>query len=806
MFKNNFKTAWRNLFKNKFHTSINIAGLVVGFTIGIAILLVVYSQLSFDKFHAGNKRLFQAYVISNKPAGEEINSGFGFPAAPVFKAEASAIEKSTGILYGGSNAWYKEREVDVPVILVNEDFLSMFTFPVIKGNKYSPLKSLSDIVITETIAKKVFGDDDPIGKTIKASAGNGLQQMTVSAVLKDPPFNSSINFSALARIENRSDYARDKNNWDNQHHFVFVQLKEGATQEQAERELKEINKRHLAGWYTSLEKEGAKPDKRGDIFATRLLPMNEVHFTPKISNKGIGKAEIYTILGVGLLIILIACFNFININLANAFTRTKEIGIRKCLGAAKGKLFAQLWSESFIVCFIAFLLSIVLVNVLISVFASNGLISIPLSTMMWQPAFLALTVGLLLFVSLIAGGYPSLVMTKFRVVETLKGKVSLKKKSVLRNSLIVMQFVIACLMISCTFIVYSQFKHLQEADLGFNKDFVISVPLRHAETGRATIEKLRTKLAANPNVLSISGSNTNMGIGKDKSSSKSAIGFDYKGKQINTTITGIDYDYLKTLGIKPIQGRDFDRSFGTDTNQNVIITESVAKKFPEKNLLGQKIVVDSGSAPWHVVGIIPDFHLYSLHDELQPLTMIIRKDAGLSYCFIKTTGKNPVAIMEAIKREMKELEPGQEFKGSFIDENINNWYKQEQMMSILFSVAAGIAIVLSCMGLLAMVLLIIQQRVKEIGVRKVLGASVQNISVLISKDFLLLVLIAVLIATPLAWFVMNKWLQSFPYRIEIKLWMFAVVALGALAIALLTISVNTVKAAMQNPVKSLRTE
>jgi putative ABC transport system permease protein len=806
MLNSNFKIAWRNLTKNRFHTGINVAGLVVGFTIGIAILLVVYSQLSFDKLHANNKRLFQAYMIFNKPSGEEINSGFGFPAAPVFKAEVSAIEKSTGILYGGSNALYKDREVDVPVTLVDEDFLSMFTFPVIKGNKYSPLKSLSDIVITESIAKKIFGDEDPIGKVIKASAGNGLQQMTVSAVVKDVPFNSSVKFDALARIENRNDFARDKSNWDNQHHIVFVQLKEGATQQQAERELKEVNKKHLASWYTGLEKEGAKPDKRGDILATRLLPLNEVHFTPRISNKGIGKAEIYTILGIGLLIILIACFNFININLANAFTRTKEIGVRKCLGAAKGKLFAQLWSESFIVCCMAFLLSIVLVNVLISVFTSNGLISIPISTMMWQPAFLTSTIILLLFVSLIAGGYPSLVMTKFKVVETLKGKVSLKKKSMLRNSLIVIQFVIACVMISCTFIIYSQFKHLQQADIGLNKDFVISVPLRHAETGRDIIEKLRTRLASNPNVLSISGSNTNVGLGKDRSSSRTSIGFDYKGKQINTSIAGIDYDYLKTFGIKPIEGRDFDRSFGTDTNQNVIITEGLAKQFKEKNLLGQEVFVDSSAAPWHIVGIIPDFYLYSVRNELQPLALVIQKNAGLNYCFIKTTGKNPVATMEAIKKEMKELEPGQEFKGSFIDENINNWYKQEQMMSILFSVAAGIAIILSCMGLLAMVLLIIQQRVKEIGVRKVLGASVKNISLLISKDFLQLVFIAVLIATPLAWFAMNQWLQSFAYRIEIHLWMFGLVALAALIIALLTISVNTIKAAMQNPVKSLRTE
>ena len=807
MFKNNFKIAWRSLFKNKFYTSINIAGLVIGFTIGIAVLLFVYSQLSFDNFHANDKKLFQAYQAYYKQNGDEISSVYGFPAAPVFKAEVPAIEKASRYLYGGNNMWYKEKEMELPVMLVDEDFLSMFSFPVVKGNKNNPLSSLTDIVITEHNAKKIFGNEDPIGKSIKASAGNGLQAMVVSAVVKNFPMNSSIKFDALARIENRGDYARDKNNWSNQHHPVFVQLKDGATQQQAEMQLRQVNKKYGQETYIGLTKEGARPDKYGDVFATKLLPFRDIHFSPQIVGDGaIAKAQIYTMLAVGLLIILIASFNFININLANAFTRSKEIGVRKCLGAAKQKLFAQLWGESFLVCLIAFILSLLLVNILIHFINSIQKINMPFSTMMWQPGFLLLAVCLLLFVSLIAGGYPSYVMMKFKVVETLKGKVSLKRKSGLRNSLIVLQFVIACIMISCTFIIYQQFKHLQNADLGINKDFVISVPLYKADKGRETIEKLRTRLASNPNILSITGSSINIGLGRDRSSSKSTAGFDYKEKRISSNVAGVDYDYLKTFGIKIIEGRDFDKSFGTDTIFNVIVSASTAKQFGEKDLIGKTVFVDSTSPRWNIVGIFPDFHLYSMHDILEPLTLIMSKNDGLSYCFIKTTAQNAVATMEAIKKEMALLQPGKEFKGSFVDENINKWYEQERMMSILFSIAAGVAIVLSCMGLLAMVLLIIQQRVKEIGVRKVLGASVKNISILISKEFLLLVFIAVLIATPIAWLAMNKWLQGFPYRIEIEWWMFLVVTVLALVIALATISFNTVRAAMQNPVKSLRTE
>ncbi len=807
MIKNYLKIAWRNLFRNKFHSTINIAGLVIGFTIGITILLMVYSQLGFDKFHKNKTRLYQAYEAFNKQTGEEISAVFGFPAATVYKAEAQAIDKTSRFLFGGSVAFYNDKELEVPVMLVDEDFLSMFTFPVIKGNKANPLKNLTDIVITEFTAKKIFGTEDPVGKTIKASAGNGLQAMTVSAVVKDFPVNSSIKFDALARIENSSNYAADKNNWNNQNHPLYIQLKDGATQQQAENQLREINKKYLSEWYSSLQKEGAKPDKRGDIFATRLLPFKDIHFSPQISRSGtISRAQVFTVLSVGLFIILIACFNFININLSNAFTRSKEIGVRKCLGAAKGKLFTQLWGESFLVCLIAFMLSLGLVNIVIHLINSKVKLNMPLSSMMWQPQFLMLGVGLLLFVSLIAGGYPSWVMAKFKVVETLKGKVNLKRKSILRNSLIVMQFVIACIMISSTYIIYKQFKHLQQADLGINKDYIISVPLYKADKGRETIEKLRTRLASNPGILYVTGSSINIGLGKDKSSSKSTNGFDYKDKKITTNIASIDYDYLKTFGLKPIAGREFDRSFGTDTLFNVIVSESVAKQFNEKELVGQQILVDSAFPRWNIIGIFPDFHLYSMHEKIEPLTLVMDNHAGLNYCFIKVTSQNALSCMEAIKTEMALLEPGREFKGSFVDENINNWYAQERLMSVLFSIAAAIAVILSCMGLLAMVLLIIQQRVKEIGVRKVLGASVQHISILISKDFLILVFIAVLIATPIAWFAMNKWLQGFPYRIEIRWWMFALVAVVALLIALITISINTIRAAMQNPVKSLRTE
>jgi putative ABC transport system permease protein len=807
MFQGYFKIAWRNLFRNKLHTSINIGGLIIGFTIGIAILLVVYDQFCYDNFHTNYNRLFQAYQVFNNPGGETVTNEFGIAAAPAYRMEVPAIEKTTRILDGGNHVEYNGKDLQIPVALVDNDFLAMFSFPVKSGNSMNALESLTAAVITEEAAKTIFGNENPIGKSIKASIGDKMQILVVSAVLKNIT-GSSINFQVLARIENLPNYASANNDWNDKAPVVYIQLKDGATRATAERQLKETDKKYTPAWYTDMEKKGAKPDKYGDLFATRLLPLTDVHFSTRVNgHRAISYMQIFTLLTVGLFIILIACFNFVNISLANAFTRSGEIGVRKCLGASKWKLFGQLWSESLMVCVIAFIISLSLVNIFLYSIDGFEQMRTSLLSVIWRPGFILLATSLLLFVSLVAGGYPSWQMIRFKVVETLKGRVSLRRNSVLRASLIVTQFVIACVMISCTYIIYRQYQYLQSADLGLNKEYVVSIPLHQTDKGSETIQKLRARLSSNPHILSITGSNINMGRGSDHRTVKMTTDFYYKDNHIITNMASVDYDYLKTFGLRPIEGRDFDRSFGSDTMNSVIISASVAKQLHEKNLIGMTIGADSSNpGGWHVVGIFPDFHLYTMEEKLEPLTLTLDNRSPVNYCFVKTTSENSLDNLAAIKKEMALLEPGQDFTGSFVDENINNWYQGEKTMSVLFSIAATITIVLSCSGLLAMVLLIIQQRIKEIGVRKVLGASVQSISLLIAKGFVWLIMIAVLIATPISWFAMSKWLNDFPYRIGIHIWMFALVALIAFAISLLTISVNTIRAARQNPVKSLRTE
>ena len=804
MLQNYLKLAWRQLTKNKLHSSINIGGLIIGFTIGITILMVVYQQFNYDNFYTDQGRLYEAYQVFHHPAKTEFVNEFSMAQGPAYKAGAPGIEHTTRILDGGKHIQYKGRDLSIPVMLVDENLFSMFSFPILEGNTGNPLQNLNSIVLREDAAKQIFGNEDPIGKTIKA--GDQQMDLVVTAVTKEI-YNTTLNYMAFARIENLNGYTASSKEWGNRMLALYVELKKGVDRRQAEKQLIPIDRQNVPSWYDDIKKEGAKPDKYGDLWATRLLPIDQAHLSEDVNgHRATSSAELMTLMAVALFIILIACFNFVNISLAGAFTRSREIGVRKCMGARKWKLFIQLWGESLLICTIAFLFSLLLVRVMLTSISGLGFMRGPLSPVISQPGFIGLALGMLIVVSLLAGGYPAMMMARFRIVETLKGRLSLKRKSLLRSTLIVMQFVIACIMISGTFIAWQQYQYLQNADTGIDKNEIVSVPLHTSTNGRDEVAQLRILLASDPHIVSVTGSNINLGRGADHRTVKIGTDFEYKGRKINTMIVNVDYDYLRTLGVHPSAGRDFDKLYPSDTANRVVISESLVAQLGEKDPIGKYIGADSTSSGWKIVGVYPDFHMYSMADNQQAMMLTLDPHNSPSYAFIRFTGHDPLTAMSAIKKAMDVLEPGQDFNGSFVNDNINDWYSTEQTLSLLFVIAAVISIVLSCSGLLAMVLLIIEQRLKEIGVRKVLGASVRNISLLVSREFLWLVTLAVIIATPIAWFIMNKWLDASAYRIQIHIWVFLLVGLTALTLALLTIGFNTIRAARQNPVKALRSE
>ena len=806
MIKNYITIAFRNLLKSKTHSAINIFGLAVAFICSILLFLTAYFDFSFDNFHADKERIYKVYKFANKAVGEELSSSMAYPAAPTIKSDIQDVEFASRYQTGGTIINFNEKEHNTNISYVDNDFLNIFSFPILKGNKANPLAELGNVVITETAAKKVFNTEDPIGKLVKMKVSGEWKDLVVSAVVKEIPRNSSLSFDVLARIELRKEYTRGKDDWNWSNHAVYVKLSPNASQKSVEEKLRFITKKTQPIDEPFLKAQGFVTDAQGDYYGMRLLPLIEEHFNNAIgSGNTTSKTYLYTIMLIGFFIVAIACFNFINLNVARAFTRMKEVGVRKCLGANKSQIFTQIWGESLLICLIAFFIGILGATILLPEF--NKLMNARLNLSLFKEplTIVSLIVGMLL-VSLLAGGYPAWIVSKFNTATVLKGKISFKKSGIFRNALIVLQFTIACLLMICTVIAFQQFEYMRTKPLGFNQEAVISIPIYNYEKGQNLVHQFRMRAASQPSILSVTGSDVNIGIGKDGDISKSSSGFDFNGNSIFTNWMSVDYNFLKTMDIKLLEGRDFSADYAVDTLNSVVVTEGLAKQFKVKNPLGLAFYSDSSKPKNVIIGIVPDFHLYSLHQDLEPTMIHFTRNGWLGYILIKTTGKNPTQTMAMVENIYKEIEPTARFQGSFIDENTNRWYQKEKKLSQLLGISSGIAIMLSCLGLFAIALLMIEQRVKEIGVRKVLGASVANLTGLLSKDFLQLVVIAVLIASPLAWYAMHKWLQDFPYRITISAWIFVFTGIAALLIAFLTVGFQTVKAALMNPVKSLRTE
>ncbi len=809
MLRNYFKIAFRNLFKSKEYVAINVVGISVAICICLFLFLIAYLQLTFDSFHADSERIFQTYFVSNDPEGINKSSGMPLPLTPALKTEYPEVEAAARIVVGRKSlVEYKGKYFDKLVTLTDPDFMKVFSFPMLKGNRETTLRDLSSVVISENMAKTVFGNEDPMGKSIQIGSNRNQKQYIVTGIIRDAPYNSTIQYDALIRVENLAGYRSAKDNWHDNSHAVFIKTAPQVTQATLENRLKSFTKKYFPGEIETLTKKGAKPDERGDLFAVRLQKLANVHFDREISGgKGTPIALIYVLMGIGFFILLIACINFINLSIARSFTRAKEMGVRKSLGALKKQLFIQIWSESTIICFVGFGVGLLMAYLLLPEFNAQFNTRISLGYVL-QPGFIALLISLFVLVTLVAGGYPAWQMTRFNPVEVLKGKISLKRPGILRNSLIVVQFSMSCLLACATIIALQQVAHLRQQPLGFQKEQVISIPVGNHVNGRQVLQRMRNKLANDPAIVSVTGTGVNLGKGKDRVSSRSVVGFTYKGKQIETDWLLVDYDYLKTLNIKVAAGRDFDPAYPSDSVNRLVITESMAKAMGEKNPVGLFLGDDSDTTDTkpQIIGVVPDFHLYSLAAESKPITMHISNTETIHYVFVRVTPQNLANSMDRLKRVWKEVAPESEFMGTFLDKNVDEWYENEEMMSQVFSLAAVIAILLSCLGLFAVALLVIEQRTKEIGIRKVMGASLPNLLIVLSKDFVKLVVIALVITIPIAWFAMQKWLNNYSHRIEISMWVFVGVGLGAIAIALATVSFQTLKAALTNPINSLKTE
>lgn len=746
MLKNYLTIGWRNLMKDKTFTLMNVIGLSVAFVLVILLSMAVFSDLSYDRFHEHGNRIYQVYWDQQTPRGPEAGTTQSAPFAEALKTEVPGVDKITRFLEDEALAIYREKELNLDAVWVDGDFFEMFTFPVLNGNRNDPLQEKTSVVITQNTAEKLFGRTEVLGETINILIDGKEEPFTVTAITGNNESHNSLEFEIAIPFENHAGYSENKENWNSQYHDVYVALQNGVSHQRFERNTRAFVDLHYKEGIEDLKRDGAVADADGLFRQLKLLPLQDVHFTSyRKGYADVSRSVPYLILGVAMLILFIACVNFINMSIAKSGQRLREIGMRKTLGAQKKQLFFQFWSESLLVFLTSVGIGILLSFLLLNDFNTNFQLDVSLDmlTSPWAITGFSITV---LVITLLVGGYPALLLSRLGTIQSLKGKVETSGSNRVRNALMVLQFGIVILLISGTLVLWGQVEFMRNKDLGF----------------------------------------------------------DYKGRGIRTHGLIVDYDYLETLRLELVQGRAFYKNKAGDT-QAVVINESMAKELGEEDPLTARLPV-SDSFGYQVIGVVKDYHFQELSRPIEPLTFFLDRDRGLTYAYVKVGPVRMADSFDTVERTWKKIEPNAEFLGSFLDENVDRTFTREKMMATMITSGSIIAIALSCIGLFAMSLLIVAQRTKEIGVRKVLGASVSSITVLLTKDFLKLVLISFLIASPIAWWFLKEWLENYAYKVDLGVWFFLAAGLLASVIALLTVGTRTIKAAMQNPVKSLRTE
>lgn len=801
MFSNYLKIAWRNIWKSKQVSAVNIIGMSVAIAAALLLCFTVYREFSYDDFHVNKKDLYQLYYSESRVEKTSTHSSSPVPLAPAIKAEMPGVIATTRVANDAASIRVAGDAQDIGIHCVDTSFLSMFTFPAVSG---STRLGINDAIITAKTAARLFKKEDPVGKTVSIYQGQEWENFVVTAVLKDIPDNSSISFDVLIRLERSPYYSENKDHWSSSFLHTYVQLTPGATRERMEKRSKVLLEKYYAEGIENYKKSGAKADKYGGYMHIGFVPMKDVHLTDNGEPSNGRKMMLYMVLFIAVFLLFIASINFINLSMARAFTRAKEVGMRKMLGAAKIQLALQLSGEAMVLFFVSLVLGFGLAYLIMPSY--NAAFKYRLSfDILKDPGVITGITIVFLLISLLAGGYPAMVLARSKTLLVLKGKISTGRNNYFRNSLIVTQFVFSSLLICCTIIAWQQMDYLKSKPLGFNTHEVVSIPVGSEMNGQQMLERMRAKLAQQPGILSVSASGSNLGRGRDGSASYSIIGFSYKNQELQTNLQYVSYDYLKTMDIKLATGREFNPLM-SDSN-SIIINERMALQLGVKDIEGFILHFDEDGPEYRVIGIMKDYHFQSLHRKIEPLTLQLSTQADPpGYIFVKTAPGNLAASMQTIEGAWKASAPASAFLGSFVDENTNRQYNEDKVISKIFVSGAVITIIISCMGLFAIALITIGQRNKEIGIRKVLGAGVMTITMLISRDFLKLVVLAILIATPIAWFVMNKWLGIYAYSTDLNWWAFLLGGLLAISIAAITVSFQTIKAALMNPVKALRSE
>lgn len=816
MFRNYFKMAWRTLFQNKLYTTLNVIGLSFGITCFMLIGLYIFDELTYDQQHSNANRIYRLVEHKNVRGEQTVIAAGGYKLAEEAKKSIGEIENTARMTrIGRANLVDADKPVPFQetVTSTNQNFLDIFDFPFIAGDPNTALKEPNTIIITEDLAKRLFGKTDVLGRNLKYSFIDA--PLKITGILKNHPRNSSFDFNNIVSHATFNNENLELNDWFSNNFTVYTLLKPGSKPEVVADKMKQLVLTNF------------KPDA-GTSFHYTLQPLKDLHLKSDGIVDGARNSNVEAIAKgnplyikifsfFALFVILIACINYINLTTARASSRLKEIGIRKTAGAFKSHLIKQFLLESLLVTFISFLISIALVNALLPGYNEfiNKKLSLGFSTdyRIWLSA-----ITVMILVSLLSGSYPALMLSRFKPVALLKG-LKLKNRGglVLRKGLVVFQFTVSIIMIIGTIVLFLQVQFMNNANLGFNKDLLVVIDV-NTNKARTAFQAIKNEMAQIPTVKHVSV--TSRVPGEWKTFRTIKIKNQGSGDELKVAyMFGADKDFMKTYEVKLLKGRNFENP---SDSMSIILNETAAKMLgitePGSQIVeipfasrGENFFrIDTTGIPFmpRVVGIVEDFHFQSLKDKIEPLIIAYNQNPihNIDYYTARVSPDNIQATLDKLKAVMVKSDKRDPFEYHFLDQQLALFYVEDGRRQTLLIWVALATIFIACLGLFGLATYSASQRIKEIGVRKVLGASAFNLASLLSRDFIKLVIIANLIAFPIAWWAAQRTLQEYAYHIEVRWWIFAIAALAATLIALLTVSYQALKAAHSNPVKSLRTE